>query len=70
MSRYAKKRLLHYTSQEAHDAATAAVSEGLARAEAILQSNRFVLGDQLTECDVFLFPTAVRFDAVYAVLFR
>jgi glutathionyl-hydroquinone reductase len=56
--------------QEAHDAATASVSEGLARVEALLQSNRFILGEQLTECDVFLFPTAVRFDAAYAVLFR
>ncbi|KAG5190417.1 glutathione S-transferase [Tribonema minus] len=57
------------TLQAGHDKACADVETGLDRAEQILQERRFLNGDRLTESDVFLFPTAVRFDAVYAVLF-
>ena len=56
--------------QAAHDAATLGIADGLARVEAILAEKRFLHGDGITESDVFLFPTAVRFDAVYAILFR
>lgn len=31
---------------------------------------RFVCGERFTEADLRLFPTVVRFDAVYAVLFK
>ena len=44
--------------------------EGLAKCEEILSKNRFLLGDKFTEADLRLIPTAVRFDAVYATLFK
>ena len=38
--------------------------------ESHLAQSRFVLGDTLTETDIRLFPTLMRFDAVYFDLFR
>lgn len=46
------------------------VFEGLDRCEEILSEKRFLLGDRFTEADLRLLPTAVRFDAVYATLFK
>ncbi len=58
------------TSQAAYEAAVTDVFEGLGRVEGILSQQRFLAGDALTEADVRLFPTVIRFDAVYASLFR
>jgi len=58
------------TSQAAYEVAEADVHRGLARCDAILAKSRFLCGDALTEADVRLLPTAVRFDGVYASLFR
>ena len=66
MLTFALLRLL----QEAHDLATADVAAGFARIEATLAALRYLHGEQLSETDIFLFPTVVRFDAVYSVLFR
>ena len=35
-----------------------------------LAKNRYLLGEQLTECDWYLFPTLLRFDCVYHSLFK
>ena len=44
--------------------------DGLAHCEEVLSKNRFLCGDRFTEADLRLLPTAVRFDAVYATLFK
>lgn len=46
------------------------VFEGLLHCDEILSKGRFLLGERFTEADLRLIPTAVRFDAVYATLFK
>lgn len=46
------------------------VFDGLERLENILSKKRFLVGDHFSEADLRLIPTAVRFDAVYASLFK
>lgn len=58
------------TTQAAYDAAQRDLWPSLDRAEALLSSSRFLLGDKVTEADVRLFPTIIRFDSAYATLFR
>jgi putative glutathione S-transferase len=53
------------TSQSAYEAAVQAVFESLDWLEAILQQQRYLLGNFVTEADWLLFPTLIRFDAVY-----
>lgn len=52
-------------SQEAYDEAFAALFDRLDRLEARLLGQRYLVGDTITEADVRLFTTLVRFDAVY-----
>ncbi|MDF9715180.1 glutathione S-transferase C-terminal domain-containing protein [Nocardioides sp. ChNu-153] len=52
-------------SQEAYDAAYDRLFTALDWLEERLADRRFLLGDRLTESDVRLFTTLVRFDAVY-----
>ena len=47
-----------------------ALFEALDRCEAILSRQRYLAGSQLTEADVRLFMTLVRFDEVYYVYFK
>ena len=42
----------------------------LDRVEAILAGKRYLAGDQLTEADVRLYTTLVRFDKVYVGTFK
>lgn len=56
--------------QEAYERAVRGVFEGLDRAEAILQKNRYMTGSELTLADIRLWPTLVRFDAVYHTHFK
>ena len=58
------------TSQEAYESAVAALFARLDWLEARLATRRYLIGDRLTEADVRLFPTLVRFDAVYAGHFK
>lgn len=58
------------TTQSAYDEASANVRLGLQRADEILSKQDFLCGSSLTESDVRLLPTALRFDGVYAPLFR
>jgi len=53
------------TSQAAYETAARQVFEGLGWAEERLQRQRYLLGDLVTEADWRLFPTLMRFDAVY-----
>ena len=51
-----------YTDEKAIDR----LFDALDRAEAILETSRFINGDVITDTDIRLFVTLVRFDAVYA----
>jgi putative glutathione S-transferase len=53
------------STQEAYDEAFDALFAELDRLSARLADRRYLLGDRLTEADVRLFTTLVRFDAVY-----
>jgi glutathionyl-hydroquinone reductase len=52
-------------TQQAYEAAFRPLFETLGWLEALLAGRRYLLGDALTEADWRLFPTLVRFDAVY-----
>ena len=58
------------TTQDAYERAERDVHEGLARCDSILERRRFLCGEVVTEADVRLLPTIVRFDGVYASFFR
>src|SRR5262249_55700611 len=53
------------TSQSAHETAVQLLFESLDWLEDRLHRHRYLVGDFLTEADWRLFPTLVRFDAVY-----
>lgn len=53
------------TSQEAYEDAYTKLFAELDRIEEHLSTNTFLVGDQLTEADIRLWTTLVRFDAVY-----
>lgn len=57
-------------AQAAYERAEADVHAGLGRCEALLATQPFLCGEAVTEADVRLLPTAVRFDGVYASFFR
>ena len=58
------------TAQKAHDEAITDVFATLDWLETRLSEHRCLIGNQITEADLFLFATLVRFDSVYAPLFR
>jgi putative glutathione S-transferase len=58
------------TTQEAYDEAVLAVFRALDWLEERLEGRRFLLGDRLTEADIRLFTTLVRFDPVYHFHFK
>jgi putative glutathione S-transferase len=53
------------TTQAAYDTAFVPLFESLDWLEALLAQRRYLLGERITEADWRLFPTLVRFDAVY-----
>jgi putative glutathione S-transferase len=57
-------------SQKAYEAAYARLFSGLDRLEDRLETRRFLMGASITEADVRLFTTLVRFDAVYYSHFK
>ena len=57
-------------SQRAYDKAIAELCEAFDRADDILQSQRYLTGDTLTDVDIRLFVTLLRFDEVFAFYFR
>ena len=58
------------TSQEAYEEAYADVFKALDDAERRLETSRFILGGRLTETDIRLFVSLVRFDVAYHGLFK
>ncbi|MDX6951163.1 glutathione S-transferase C-terminal domain-containing protein, partial [Enterobacter hormaechei] len=52
------------TSQEAYDEAVGTVFGSLERLEQILGQHRSLAGDRLTEADIRLWTTLIRFDPV------
>ena len=57
-------------SHEAYDVAFDALFETLDSLEERLGRQRYLVGDRLTEADLRLFPTLIRFDAVYVNHFK
>ena len=57
-------------TQAAYEEAVGPLFETLEWLEARLADRRFLLGDALTEADIRLFTTLVRFDSVYAGHFK
>lgn len=57
-------------TQQAYSRAVRVLFAALDRAEDILARSRYLCGDRLTEADVRLFTTLVRFDAVYVTHFK
>jgi putative glutathione S-transferase len=58
------------TTQEAYEAAVYPLFETLDWLEDRLSRKRFLVGDRLTEADIRLFTTLIRFDSVYATHFK
>ena len=58
------------TSQTAYDKAITELTESFDRVESILSKQRYIAGNTLTEADVRLFVTLLRFDEVYCVYFK
>ncbi len=57
------------TAQATYDQAAEALFTTLDALEERLARRRYLLGDQLTEADIRLYPTLVRFDTVYYQMF-
>lgn len=57
-------------TQSVYDAAVTTVFETLDALELRLATSRYYFGDAFTETDLRIFPTLVRFDAIYAILFK
>lgn len=57
-------------TQKAYDAAFDALFSALDTVEARLDKSRYLVGGQMTEADIRLFTTLVRFDAVYVGHFK
>jgi len=57
-------------SQQAYDIAIGELTESFDRIDSILQKQQFIAGDHLTEADIRLFSTLLRFDEVYIVYFK
>lgn len=57
-------------TQAAYEEAFDALFGALSRLEGRLSRNRYLVGDRLTEADLRLFTTLVRFDAVYHTHFK
>ena len=58
------------TGQKAYCEAVVAIFETLGELETLLSDRTFLAGDQLTEVDLKLFPTLLRFDPVYVTHFK
>ena len=58
------------SSQEAYEDAVTALFQRLDWLEERLARQRFLVGSQITEADIRLFPTLARFDAVYVTHFK
>ena len=64
--------MIYYRSQEAYDSNVKILFDSLDRVEKILgeSSGPYLLGKDLTEADIRLYPTIARFDPVYVQHFK
>jgi len=58
------------TSQVGYDRAQEGLYAALRHVDGLLATHRFLLGDRFTEADLRLYPTIIRYDSVYATLFK
>jgi putative glutathione S-transferase len=58
------------TTQEAYEEAVTELFENLDHWETVLGKQRYLCGDRLTEADICMFTTLLRFDPVYYVHFK
>ncbi|KAF8069112.1 glutathione S-transferase [Lyophyllum atratum] len=58
------------TTQTAYETAVGDVFEALDKVEKILEGKDYLVGNQLTEADIRLFATTIRFDVVYVGHFK
>ena len=58
------------TTQAAYQEAVSALFDALDKLESILSTQRYLIGDKISEADWRLFTTLVRFDAVYVGHFK
>jgi hypothetical protein len=58
------------STQEAYESAVNDVFSALDRIEGILANKRYLTGNRLTEADIRLFTTLIRFDPVYVSHFK
>ncbi|KAJ7179614.1 glutathione S-transferase [Mycena filopes] len=58
------------TTQEAYESAVKLVFSGLDKAEKILKGKDYLVGGKLSECDIRLWVTIIRFDPVYVGHFK
>lgn len=58
------------TSQEAYETAVKEVFETLDFVESVLSKQRYLCGNQLTEADIAMFTTSIRFASVYYFHFK
>lgn len=58
------------TTQGAYDKAQRELYDALDVVEQRLSQHRFLVGDKLTEADLRLYPTIIRYDSAYAILFK
>ena len=57
-------------TQSAYDKAVIELYSALDKVEDILGKSRYLVGDDITEADIRLFMTLIRFDEVYVVYFK
>ena len=57
-------------TQRSYNQAIAELTEAFDRADSVLQRQRFLTGDAVTDADLRLFATLFRFDEVYAFYFK
>lgn len=58
------------STQEAYEGAFSPLHESLQRLEGVLKGKDYLVGDTLTEADIRLYTTIVRYDPVYASHFK
>ena len=58
------------TSQSAYETSVKSLFETLGKLESLLDKQRYLVGNKITEADLRLFPTLIRFEACYFGAFK
>jgi len=73
LHQYVNRKVYHLgfaVEQSSYDAASEVLFTALAQLDNRLSKTRYLLADKITLSDLFLLPTLVRFEAIYAVHFK